>query len=86
MYVNSDLSFNPRKDLNIKIKTEQCELEVTWVELIFDKQPNRLIGVVYRHPRRNDNQTTDDILTIINKIKKENKNTLIVGDFNYDQL
>ena len=30
VYVNSDLSFNPRKDLNIKIKTEQCELEVTY--------------------------------------------------------
>ena len=27
MYINSDLSFNPRKDLNIKIKTEECELE-----------------------------------------------------------
>ena len=52
MYINSDLSFNPRKDLTIKVKTEQCELEASWVELIFDKQPNRLIGVVYRHPKK----------------------------------
>ena len=86
MYINSDLSFNPRKDLNIRIKTEQCELEASWIELIIDKQPNRLIGVVYRHPRRNDSHTTDNLQSIIDKIKKENKNTLIVGDFNFDLL
>ena len=86
MYINSDLSFNPRKDLNIKIKTDQCELEASWVELIFDKQPNRLIGVVYRHPRKNDTQTTDNLQSVMNKLKKENKNTLIVGDFNFDLL
>ena len=86
MYINSELSYNPRKDLNIRIKTEQCELEASWVELIFDKQPNRLIGVVYRHPKRNDSMTTDNLQTVLNKIKKENKNTLIVGDFNFDLL
>ena len=86
MYINSDLSYNPRRDLNIKIKTDHCELETSWVELILDKQPNRLIGVVYRHPRRNDSQSTDNIQAILNKIKKENKNTLLVGDFNFDLL
>ena len=86
VYINSDLSFNPRKELSIRIKTEQCELEAFWVELILDKQPNRLVGVVYRHPRRNDSQTTENLQTIINKIKKENKNTLILGDFNFDLL
>ena len=86
MYINSDLSFNPRKDLNTKIKTEECELETSWVELIMDKQPNRLIGVVYRHPRRNDTQSTDNLQTILNKIKKENKNTILLGDFNFDLL
>ena len=86
VFINSDLSFNPRKDLNFKIKTEVCELEASWIELIYDKQPNRLIGVVYRHPRKNDPQSTDSLQTVINKIKKENKNTLIIGDFNFDLL
>ena len=30
--------------------------------------------------------TTDNLQTVLNKIKKENKNTLIVGDFNFDLL
>ena len=86
VYINTDLSFNPRKDLNIRIQTDVCELETSWVELIFDKQPNRLIGVVYRHPKKNDSQTSDNLQATMNKIKKENKNTLIVGDFNFDLL
>ena len=86
LYVSSDLSFNPRKDLNIKIKTDSCEIEASWIEVIFDHQPNRLIGVVYRHPHKNDSQSTDNLQTMINKIKKENKKTMIVGDFNHDLL
>ena len=86
VYINSDLSFNPRKDLNIKIKTDLCEFETSWVEVIFDRQPNRLIGVAYRHPKSNDSQTTESLQTTINKIKKENKNTVIIGDFNFDLL
>ena len=30
--------------------------------------------------------TTDNLQAVLNKIKKENKNTLIVGDFNFDLL
>ena len=52
--------------------------------MIFDKQPNRLI--VYRHPNKRDLQSTDNLQLVMNKLKKENKNILIVGDFNYDLL
>ena len=86
VYINSDLSYNPRKDLNFKIKTDDCEFEASWVEIIFDKQPNRLVGVVYRHPKKRDSQFTDNLQTTFNKLKKEKKNILILGDFNYDLL
>ena len=57
-----------------------------WFELILDKQPNRLVGVVYRHPFKKDHKSIELINTTILKIKKENKSTLLVGDFNYDLL
>ena len=86
VYINSDLNYHLRKDLYIKIKTLECEIETFWIELIIDKQPNRLIGVVYRHPKKKDTQSTENLQEAINKIKKEKKNTLILGDFNYDLL
>ena len=86
VYINSDLSYNPRKDLDVKIHTNECEMEAFWIEIIFDKQPNRLIGVVYRHPKKTDLQSTDNLQNTLNIIKKENKNTIILGDFNYDLL
>ena len=86
VYINSDLSYNPRKDLNFKIKTDECEFEALWVEIIFEKQPNRLIGVVYRHPKKRDSQFMENLQIIFNKLKREKKNILILGDFNYDLL
>ena len=46
MYINSDLKPLARPDLNIKIKDDNVELETYWSEIIIDKQPNKLIGVV----------------------------------------
>ena len=41
-----------RKDLNIKIKENNFEIETCWYDIILEKQPNRLIGVVSRHPQK----------------------------------
>ena len=85
-YINSDLKFQPRKDLNTKIKDLTCEVESCWIEIIIDKQPNILICVLYRHPRKNDKHTTENLSETLDKIKKENKKIFIVGDFNFDLL
>ena len=73
VYINSDLNYHVRKDLEIKIKTHECEIETFWIELIIDKQPNRLIGIVYRHPKKKDILSTENLQDAINKIKKERK-------------
>jgi len=87
LYLNSDLKALPRHDLCFNIKEESYEIESFWLEIIFEKQPNRLIGVVYRHPTKtNDTKSIELINDTLSKIKKENKRTLIVGDFNYDLL
>ena len=57
-YVSSNLKYQPRKDLNMKIKDATCEVETCWIEIIMDKQPNILISVVYCHPKKDDNTTS----------------------------
>ena len=85
-YVQSDLKYQPRKDLNMKIKEINCEVETFWVEIIIEKQPNILICVAYRHPKKDDKQTTEKLSETLDKLKKENKKIFIVGDFNFDLL
>ena len=52
LYIKEDLKPLARPDLNVKIKNDAVELETYWMEIILDNQPNRLIGVVYRHPKK----------------------------------
>ena len=80
------MKYQPRKDLNIKIKQSTCEIETYWIEVIIERQPNILICVVYRHPKKDDKITTDKLSETLDKIKKENKKILIAGDFNFDRL
>ena len=72
LYINKDLKPLPRKDLNVKIKDADgdCEIETCWFELILDRQPNRLVGVVYRHPFKKDHKSIEIIDTTLLKIKK----------------
>ena len=87
IYISDELKPFARPDLNIKIKDDDCELETYWTEIIMENQPNRLIGVVYRHPsRKNDKKSIELINETLIKIRKENKKVLIAGDFNYDLL
>ena len=87
LYISDELKPLARPDLNIKIKDDDVELETYWTEIIIEKQPNRLVGVVYRHPTKQNNEKCTEILSdTLKKIRKENKKVLIAGDFNYDLL
>ena len=88
LYINKDLKSRERKVLNVKVEENDCELETFWIEIVLGKQPNRLIGVIYRHPTKKNDLKTTEILksTWVQNIKKENKKTLLTGDFNFDLL
>ena len=87
LYISDDLKPLPRKDLNIKLRENDFEMETCWYEIVLDKQTNRLIGVVYRHPSKiNDLKSSELLNSTLSKIKKENKKALLVGDFNYNLL
>ena len=87
VYVSEDLKPLARTDLNLKIKDDDVEIETYWTELIIEKQANRLIGVIYRHPtKRNDKKCIEILSNTLAKIQKEHKNVLIAGDINFDLL
>ena len=87
LYVSDDLKPLARTDLNLKIKDHDVEMETYWTEIIIEKQPNKLIGVIYRHPsKQNDKKCIEILSNTLAKIHKEHKNVLIAGDFNFDLL
>ena len=85
-YISDSIKFKPRKDLDIKECNDTHEIESKWMEVISYKQPNYLIDVIYRHPKRSDMESILSITSTLNKVKNENKNILICGDFNYNLL
>ena len=56
IFIYSSLQYIPRVDLDRKIKNNNTEVEMKWVEVLDekDKKNNKIFGVIYRHPRRKD--------------------------------
>ena len=86
-YVKRGLKFKSRKDLDLAYHGNDSEFQSCWIEILNKKEPNTIIGVYYRHPKKNSN----DIFNIkldgtIKKIKYNNKTKIICGDFNYNFL
>ena len=74
VYISDDLKPLARTDLNVKVQNDDTELETYWTEIILDKQPNRLIGVVYRHPsKRNDVKCIEIINEKLKKYRRKTK-------------
>ena len=85
--MSQKINFIPREDLDNRTKTNDAEFECKWVELISPNgKENILIGTHYRHPRKKDFTYIDYLKKSIRKIKKENKLTIIGGDFNFNLL
>ena len=62
------------------------EFETSWIEVQNDDQSNMLCGIVYRHPSGGVNDFQDYWNNIIDKIHRENKHCITLGDFNLDLL
>ena len=86
IYVSTHLNTKPRKDLE-KILYKSEMLESTFMEIIVPNRKNIIVGNIYRHPSMYLEEYLDDYLTpFLNKISKENKRKIIMGDFNVDLM
>ena len=86
VYIKDTIPYITRSDLSKSIKNTQSEFEVLWIEVISPKKENILIGVVYRHPKQKDKEFLQYLSNTLQKTKKENKKTILTGDFNLNLL
>ena len=90
LYVKEGIHFSKRDDLSCCYYDNKCEFQTMFVEIHNTKSRNLLVGVVYRHPKGGENSDTDPFLSNIKKImttaSKENKEMIIMGDFNLNLL
>ena len=87
-FVLNDLCFTPRTDLDVSYSDNESEFEANWIEIKSKNNKSSLVAVIYRHPRkRNDNKFLEYLTnTISRKIRKEKKTVFITGDFNINLL
>lgn len=86
LYVSKDVESKPRKDLS-SIAYSDKELESTFCELVFETQENIIVGCIYKHPTlRTDTFTQNFFLPLLQKVCKENKRLVLLGDFNINLL
>ena len=90
LYIEDELDYTVRKDFGLKVRN--CE--DLWVEIKPSKNKNNtekkigslVLGVIYRHPNTSYSLFSSRICQIIEKLNKENKRFMIVGDININLL
>ena len=62
-------------------------VESTFIEILNKKQKNMIIGCVYKHPKHEVSDFTNNYITpLLDKLSNENKNIMIMGDFNINLI
>ena len=80
--MKNDLQYFIRDDLT----DSKDEYEALWIEIEGKGQQNILCGVVYRHPNGSLSIFQDYLNLVLDKIRRQNKQCLIMGDFNLDLM
>lgn len=82
LYIKSSLLYNKRSEFCYSKK----EFESLFIEINLKNQHNIVCGVIYRHPNAKLDLMTDFLYNTVDKISKENKYCVLLGDFNIDLL
>ena len=86
LYIKQGINYKLRKDLQIY---KSKELESTFIEVLEPGMPrnNMIIGCIYRHPSMELSEFNNHFLSVLlEKISKEKKAVVLLGDFNADLL
>ena len=81
-YIRNEFSFVKRSEFS---QTES-EFESLFVEFDIPHQHNIICGVIYRHPNVKLEKMLDFLYTTTEKINREGKYCLLMGDFNINLL
>ena len=84
LYINSNTAYKNREDLKIY---KARELESIFVEILRPMEKNTIVGCIYRHPSMSVHEFNNNFLDVLlEKLTKENKNIILLGDFNINLL
>ena len=82
-YIRNDLSYIIRNDFS----TYNPDFQSLWIEIQSKTNSNMICGVIYRHPNIFKFETFKNYLDpILDKISKEKKYCIMMGDFNINLL
>ena len=84
LYIDKSIKYKLRKDLNI---FEKKMIESTFIKILNKKQKNLIIGCVYKHPNHEVKDFTNNhMMPLLDRLSNENKDIMIMGDFNVNIL
>ena len=87
LYIHTDLKYKDRKDLDVQHYDDLNEYQGKFIEVINAKGVNIVLCVNYRHPKKVSDDTYNSWLhDTLEKVSKEHKTVLFLGDFNYNLL
>ena len=81
-FISNSLRYTIRDDLNSSSDQE----ESLWIEVQNDKNKNIVCGIIYRHPNNPLQPFLDNFYKTVDKIHKESKLCVFIGDFNINLL
>ena len=84
IYISQKLSYKNRSDL--QIYHPKHHLKSTSIEILLPDKPNFIISTVYKHPPLKPYSFNTSFSQLLQKIKRENKKTIITGNFNLNLL
>ena len=72
-YVKKGLKFKSRRDLDLVYHDNDNDFQSCWIKILNKKEPNTIIDVYYKHPKKNSNDVfnikLDGSIKIITKQK-----------------
>jgi hypothetical protein len=81
-FIQHKLKFIKRDEVSITTNG----FEALWIELIDKSKRNVLCAVIYRHLHGNISAFMDYLNSTIDRVHRERKHCVIMGDFNIDLL
>ena len=86
LFLSNTLSSSHQKVLEDLVYKPKF-LESTFAEINLPKQKNIVVGSIYKHPMLNISDFVQDhIQPLLDKIARENKTIILLGDFNINHL
>ena len=81
-YINNNLNLNIRPEFT----TTADDFEALWIEVHNNSHSNLLCGKIYRYPNGDLERFIEHVSSTADRINRENKTCIILGDFNIDLL